>query len=42
MRSYFVSIAWNDKLLNEVDLKIGFSEHDGLSFTSYWEILVQS
>ena len=31
----FVSIGCNDKLLNEIDLEIGFSEHYDLSFTLY-------
>ena len=40
--SQFVSIGCDDKLLNEIGLEIGFSEHYDLSFTPYWQILVQS
>ena len=32
--SLFISIGCNDKLLNEIGLEIGFSEHYDLSFTS--------
>ena len=30
-----ILIACNDKLVNEIGLEIGFSEHYGLSFISY-------
>ena len=42
MWSLFISIGGNDKLLNERDLEIGFSEHYDLPFTPYWQILVLS
>ena len=42
MWSKFISIGCNNKLLNEVGLGIGFSEHYHLSFTPYWQILFQS
>ena len=42
MWSLFISIGGNDKLLNERDLEIGFSEHYDLPFTPYRQILVLS